>query len=91
MNRYVIYVDGIAYGGVDYDAGEEARPQMTKGWEGGSAPRTRDVLLWGGKPHVIQSHINLKGDLERILERIRDGSIDGQRIVIERLAPEETP
>jgi len=45
----------------------------------------RDALLWGGEPYHIEGPINLRSHLERIVDRIRDGSLGAREIVIKRV------
>jgi hypothetical protein len=65
MNYYTITVDGRPYGGVDLNTEEEAPT--------GALGRThqqgaRDALLWGTY-HRIGGWMNLRSELQRILDR----------------------
>ncbi len=81
VDRFTIYVSGVAYGGIDYEGGEDARPEMGVGFH--HAPGMgRDALKWGGEPYVIDGITNLKGHVGRILDRMRDGTIAEGEIVI---------
>lgn len=81
MNTYTIHVDGVAYGGIDYAALDDT-PIAGTGREWHSKPMGRDVLLWGGEPYSIGDPISLKSHVDRILARIRDGSLKAKEIVI---------
>ena len=83
--KYTIHVDGMAYSGIDYDAEDSAQGvglgTSFHNYNSGG----RDVLYWGGQPYVIESNINLKSHLDRILARMRDGTLDATEIVIRRI------
>jgi hypothetical protein len=84
---YTIHVDGVAYGGIDPD-GEDSAQDAGLGtsfhnYNSGG----RDALKWGGEPYVIEANINVKSHLDRILARMRDGTLDAQEIVIRRVTP----
>jgi len=89
-----IHVDGIAYGGVDYDNldGEDitASPAFRNGFHQYGANRGRDALKWGGEPHVMWGSRTLASHIERIMTRLADGTLKAKTITIE-LAEGDVP
>ena len=74
-----IYVDGRAYQGEDLDHEEPRRPGL------GTLHNfsTLDALKFGDVPKDIHGEIGIRGAIERILTRLRSGTLDAKRIVIE--------
>lgn len=86
MKQFRIWFDERAYGGIDPD-GEEPANYGGSGWHQHNYG-ARDVLLIGGdQPYRIGGEVNLLSHLQRITERLRDGTITAKRIVIEIEAP----
>jgi len=83
VQKAIIYVDGQPYAGVDPDGCAQGKPGMSPGWEGHRANCGRDVLLFGGEPHIIEGAINLQTVLTQIVERLRYNELTASRIVID--------
>ena len=86
MLQAFIYVDGVPFAGIDYDA-EEPVPTsgstaFRPGWHNYNHT-TRDVLKWGGEPYAIGGMRNLSSYLGRIIDRLSDGSLTGRTVTIE--------
>ena len=82
---YTITVDGVAYGGIDPSGDDPVQqPGFSESFHN-YLSNGRDALLWGGEPYLIESPINLKSHLGRIVDRIRDGSLGAREIVIKRV------
>lgn len=85
MKTATIYVDDVAYGGVDMD-GDGEDSQLMAGFRNGwhhTPDDGADKLIWGGEPHVMVGHINLASHVERILRRIERGVLTAHTIRIE--------
>lgn len=80
-DRATIFIDGEPYRGEDYDATEPA-DYGGEGWHVANHGKRNLLLIGGGEPKVIIGSINLKSHLDRILARVRDGSIEAGEITI---------
>lgn len=80
MKNYFIYVDGQGYQGEDT---EHTYPcdYGGEGWHV-SNHYEKNMLLFGDPAKAIGGETNLKSHLDRILSRMRDGSLDAEQIVI---------
>ena len=87
MISATIHVDGIAYGGTDFDAleGEDkaASPAFRNSFHQYQSGIGRDALKWGGEPYAIQSARNLTSHIARIMTRLADGTLKAKTITIE--------
>lgn len=83
MKTWTIHIDGKPYGG-ESPATENAHSSATGGWSG-RQPATRSAVLIGGGPaKIISGKTNLKSEMDRILSRIAEGSIDPEEITIRK-------
>ena len=82
MKRARIYVNERGYQGEDLDKLEERRPGLASGFSSHNLGAL-NALNFGNEPMVIVGDINIKSHLERILTRIRYGTLDAKRVVIE--------
>lgn len=83
MKKWTIWLDGQAYRGESTSA-EHAHAAATGGWSG-RQPATRSAVLIGDGPaKVISGKTNLKSEMDRILSRIAEGSIDPEEITIRK-------
>lgn len=80
MNNYFIYINGAGYGGED--------PEKTYPCDyGGSGFHTsnhsrKNVLIFGNEAKVIEGNICLRSHLDKILDRMREGRIIVNQIII---------
>lgn len=83
MKEWTIWLDGQAYRG-ESPTTEPALATATGGWSG-RQPATRNAVMIGGGPaKIIAGKTNLKSEMDRILSRIAEGSIDPQEITIRK-------
>jgi hypothetical protein len=82
MKHGRIYVDGAAYQGEDLEHEEVREPGLANGFSSHNLGAL-DALKFGDTPMVIQSEINIKSHLDRILTRVRNKTLEAKRIVIE--------
>jgi hypothetical protein len=85
MTQYRIYLDDKPFSGVDLDGDWPVTPPgFRAGWHHlpGNG-HTRDVLTFGGEPHIIWDRRTLTGYVNDIIEALRDGLLAGSRLVIE--------
>ena len=80
-----IYLDGAAFSGVDLRA---TWPEDSSAFRAGAgwhhAPGNgRDVLTFGGEPHVCQSARTIAGYVSDIIGALQDGLLTGHTITIE--------
>lgn len=83
MIRATIYVDGVAYSGIDYEADDtrQISPAFRREFHNNLASG-RDALVWGGEPHVCEGYRNLASDLERVLRAVECGDVEARTITI---------
>lgn len=81
--KATIHVDGLAYQGEDPDATYPAPGPANGGWHTYIGEEVNVLKFTDGEPHLIESVVNLRSHLERIMRRIQDGHITADRIVIE--------
>ena len=83
--KAIITLDGVPFSGVDVDADWPAPvPAFRNGFHhypGNGL--TRDVLTFGGEPHVIGDRRSLTGYVTDIIEALHDGLLAGSTITIE--------
>lgn len=83
--KATIALDGRPFSGVDLQATWPEQPEPFRvgaGWH--HAPGNgRDVLTFGGEPHVIGSARTLMGYVKDIIDAIGDGLLDGKTLTIE--------
>ena len=82
MKRARIYVNGSAYQGEDLDKLEARHAGLASGFSSHNLGALH-ALQFGDVAMPIGGDINIKSHLERILTRIRYGTLDAKRIVIE--------
>lgn len=82
MKTWTIHIDSQPYGG-ESPATENATATATGGWSG-KQPATRNGLVIGGEAKRIEGKTNLKSELDRIMSRIAEGSIDPEEITIRK-------
>lgn len=76
-----IYVDDRGYQGESLTEVEPPRPGLTSGWY--SHSNALAALQFGDEPMVIEAPTNIKSHLDRIMTRVRNGTLEARRIVIE--------
>ena len=82
MKRARIYVNERGYQGEDLDKLEERRPGLASGFSSHNLGALH-ALRFGDVAMPIVGDINIKSHLDRIFTRIRYGTLDAKRIVIE--------
>lgn len=78
MSRFTICVDGRYYAGESEDTERREAPGLQCGWHGSRCSPGTEVnkLLFSDEPtHVCCGHVNLFGDLRRIFDRCRVGTV----------------
>ena len=82
MKQARIYVDGLAYQGEDLERDEARQPGLVNGFSSHNLGAL-SALKFGDEAVVVSGQINIKSHLDRILTRVRNGTLDPKRIVIE--------
>lgn len=82
MRQARIYVDGLAYQGESPDEVEPRQPGMSNGWHSHNIG-SLSALQFGDEAIVIKADANIKSHIDRIFARLRNGTLDARRIVIE--------
>jgi hypothetical protein len=91
LAKALIYVDGLVYSGedLDGDGGPAASLESNIGgggaWHDLATNKRIGELLFGGEPHVLIGNVNIKGAIDRVMERARRGLIVPREIRIEFL------
>lgn len=83
MHKARIYVDGKGYQGVDPDTFEPAQNDGLSNSFRNYNSDALEALRFGDEAIEIASHINIKSHVERILTRLRKGTLKASRIIIE--------
>lgn len=82
---YAITIDGLAYKGEDPE--REYDTNLPHGGGGlhnfNSFSALNELLIETGEPKNICGSVGLKGEIERIARRIKDGRISPKQIVID--------
>lgn len=84
MDTFTIWADGLAYAG-EAEGTEAGVPFNANGsgWRDVTGDR-QNVLVFGGEPHRIEGHANLRSQMDRIFRRLRAGQLTATEIVIRR-------
>lgn len=89
MIHATLYVDGMAYAGIDAEANDTRQiPGAFReggGWHNLNSAGGRDVLRWGGEPERIVGIRNLQSVMARVMGQVQDGLLGAReiRIVLE--------
>jgi len=82
---YTITVDGRGYRGESLDDTDGTQnPGLGVGFHNYQSAE-RAALLWGDEPAPIESVINLRSHLERIIDRMRHNQLEPTEIIIRRV------
>lgn len=85
MGTYEIWVDQRGYRGESLDETDGTQNAGLGNGFHNYQSEERAKLLWGNKPIPIETVINLRSHLERILDRMRHNQLEPDEIIIRRV------
>ena len=87
MASYTITVDDQGYCGESPDETDGTQNTGLGNNFHNYSSGERSTLLWGHTPMVIETAINLKSHLDRIMDRVRYNRLEPTEITIRRVEP----